>query len=1327
MNKICSLIICCFFTISLSAQTVKEVIEQAKTLNFFEKYQQVVSLLLKNETLIKASDNLEYHWIFNTLMGNAYSKIDPSKAIFYYLEAKTDADTLYGKNSTQYLSNNYNLSFACYLAGNYKDAIKYGLEQIEIVEKKFGKDNLTYAETLHSIAIICGLSKDYSSALKMLIECLDIRRKYITNKNDDNYSDIIKTIKDIANYSSTIHDYKNAEKYYQDLLNETSDIKGKKSIDYAMVLNNLGRVYLSIGNYQKAENLLLESKLIFEENPDINSDRYANLLDNMGLLYFTMQNYKKAILSYKEAVEIYKKVYGSDNLMYKNQLVSTGLIFLKMQNYHDAEECFLEALNYMETHKDKPSENDLAFYGNEVKNLFTSLLYTLYEHLGNLYKETRDFDKAKSYFDILLSVNDPYNRIDKSTIYNSLGQIYFEKRDFILSEKYYTLALKECKNESLFRNISINISNMYLKQGNISKAQKLLVDLVSDIKQKRGINNIDYILSISTLSSLYRDTYQYNLSEELILEAKTLLKELSGESNANYYYAAFCNNLGLLYDNMERYKEAESAYIESIEVTKNVSEEKSLNYARSISNLADFYRKMGNLKKEKDLVEKALSITQELVGENNPEYAVSMRDLARLNDLELKYEDAEKNYKIALNTFINIYGNNDYQVATTLTDLGYHYLTVDSIESAYNCYNQALAVIQNIYGDNKYLYIYNIERVGLLNLLMGNTQNAEKIFKSALDIIDKKKDSPLFSILTDDLILLYLSVGDCPKASQYIKENQLDKKTVYDNFSFLSSHERTLYWDKYRYKILKNYEQIWECPSDDNRGYAYNDILFEKGLLLRYSNKFREAILNTKDSELISKLNNLTDLRRQITALQMDGKSSNHIEELENDANALDKQLTESAGINADQTGLVDWEAIKNKLTNKEAAIEFLSFPNYTLKRTDSIMYCALLVRKDSKAPEFITLFEKKQLAELLSVGNNTIDKRIQKVYTGGNPHLFNGQKLYQLIWQPLEKYLDGIEIIYYSPSGMLNQIAFSAIPVDTVCLTDKYNLHLVSSTREIVNEKQETLLPIKDVVEYGGIQYDIQDTTQLISLTKKYKKPESDMLASRSLPNDSTRSGSWHYLSGTEVEVNDIQKLLQQSKVPNIKFMGAEATEESFKALSGNSPELLHLATHGFFLQDEKQIRETGFMQMMNSENHSYINPLLRSGLLFAGANRAWTNQDVISGIEDGVLTAEEIANMDLSKTKLAVLSACETGLGEVNNSEGVFGLQRAFKLAGVETLVMSLWKVDDTTTSQFMLAFYQNLLAGKSKLESFKIAQKQIREQYKNPYYWAAFVMMD
>jgi CHAT domain-containing protein len=424
----------------------------------------------------------------------------------------------------------------------------------------------------------------------------------------------------------------------------------------------------------------------------------------------------------------------------------------------------------------------------------------------------------------------------------------------------------------------------------------------------------------------------------------------------------------------------------------------------------------------------------------------------------------------------------------------------------------------------------------------------------------------------------------------------------------------------------------------------------------------------------------------------------------------------------------MDWQQVRNNLSDNEIAIEFIDYQKFNQEWTDTTLYAALLVRKNWESPVFVPLFEESQIDLLLTDNNPNLDKRIAKLYNGGNPRFYNGQKLYQLIWQPLEQYLSDIKTVYYSPSGLLNQISFAAIPTDTVLLSDKYDLHLVSSTREVVREKKnkETFLPVKQAVEYGGIVYDVENPQELQTAARSYKNDSIPMFASRSLSADSTRSG-WIYLQGAENEVREIESILQKSKVPNIKYMGVSANEESFKSLSGHSPELLHIATHGFFLQDEKEIRQTGFMQMLGNENRSYINPLLRSGLLFAGANRAWKNENIIPDIEDGILTAEEISQLNLSKTKLVVLSACETALGEVQNSEGVFGLQRAFKLAGVETLVMSLWKVNDAATKDFMITFYQNLMAGKSKRQSFKSAQTFVREKHQNPYYWAAFVMMD
>jgi len=192
---------------------------------------------------------------------------------------------------------------------------------------------------------------------------------------------------------------------------------------------------------------------------------------------------------------------------------------------------------------------------------------------------------------------------------------------------------------------------------------------------------------------------------------------------------------------------------------------------------------------------------------------------------------------------------------------------------------------------------------------------------------------------------------------------------------------------------------------------------------------------------------------------------------------------------------------------------------------------------------------------------------------------------------------------------------------------------------------------------------------------------------------------------------------------------MYAAGNEESFKRLSGTSASIIHLATHGFFLDDVENENQSDILQQIGDSRgqRAFENPLLRSGLLMAGGNRAWTGVDVIDGIEDGILTAEEIAQMNLVNTQLIVLSACETGLGEANSAEGVFGLQRAFKLAGVETLIMSLWQVPDDATAELMSAFYQLWLSGKTKSEAFAEAQRQVREKYEKSFYWAGFVMMD
>jgi CHAT domain-containing protein len=231
--------------------------------------------------------------------------------------------------------------------------------------------------------------------------------------------------------------------------------------------------------------------------------------------------------------------------------------------------------------------------------------------------------------------------------------------------------------------------------------------------------------------------------------------------------------------------------------------------------------------------------------------------------------------------------------------------------------------------------------------------------------------------------------------------------------------------------------------------------------------------------------------------------------------------------------------------------------------------------------------------------------------------------------------------------------------------------------------------------------------------------------------PGDLNRGGGFTYLDGTLREVEKIQKLLNDNKVNPLTITGNDATEESFKSLNNlKSPVFIHIATHGFFFPEplktgtnQPYLKKSAFDPFKNSEN-----PLLRSGLIFAGANHAWKNQPLPANVEDGILLASEVAEMYLPNTMLVVLSACETGLGDIKGNEGVFGLQRAFRMAGVRYLINSLWQVPDYQTSELMTKFYEYWLSGLPIHDSFRNAQTFLKHKYSdNPFNWAAFVLLE
>lgn len=491
----------------------------------------------------------------------------------------------------------------------------------------------------------------------------------------------------------------------------------------------------------------------------------------------------------------------------------------------------------------------------------------------------------------------------------------------------------------------------------------------------------------------------------------------------------------------------------------------------------------------------------------------------------------------------------------------------------------------------------------------------------------------------------------------------------------LKPEQRLRYWSLKLSLKHTEIQKILLLQDEDIDGTIYNNALFEKGLFLRMES----------DSE---------------------------------------KQVNKSIGYAS------DWHQVRDALTDNEVAIEFIVSRDYRKDLKARLenrpyhreRYFAILLKKGYENPKIVELADYNTIGVLLENTNKIrYDRFINQTYKNGNPNINRGDKIYEVLIKPLENELEGVKTIYYSPIGYLNEIAFEALGHDNTPLIDRFNLVRMSSTREILNVKKG--LKSKELNRatlYGGIKYSAEKS-ELIEEASTYNDGNSKSNIELAM-----RSG-WNYLPGTKVEADSIKVICSNKKIKTSILSEQKANEESFKALSGVSPNLIHLATHGFYVSDNKEIKNNKFFQRLGVLDDNYQNALLRSGMLFAGANNTWLNDTPIEGIEDGILTAAEVANMDLSNTQLVTLSACETGLGHFVGTEGVFGLQRGFKIAGVQTIIMSLWKVPDLVTSLFMECFYNRWLNGEEIHSAFLNAKREIKEKYPNPHQWAGFVMLD
>ncbi|NJN42570.1 MAG: CHAT domain-containing protein [Flammeovirgaceae bacterium] len=376
-----------------------------------------------------------------------------------------------------------------------------------------------------------------------------------------------------------------------------------------------------------------------------------------------------------------------------------------------------------------------------------------------------------------------------------------------------------------------------------------------------------------------------------------------------------------------------------------------------------------------------------------------------------------------------------------------------------------------------------------------------------------------------------------------------------------------------------------------------------------------------------------------------------------------------------------------------EASVEILRIRKKY--QSDSVYYVGLVLLPQAESPEVFIWPNGKRLED-----------RLFKYHRNTVKFHFYDSISYRHFWKPLEPHLKETKTVYFSCDGVFNKVNFNSLqnPVSKKHIIDDYTIRLVSNSRELV----EKGTPIKNntATLFGFVDYNLS-SANTTSSTKR-------TIASRY----GFEGEEIPILPATETEVNILTDELKKKNWKTNLYTSHQASETNLKA--AKNVELIHIATHGFFMSDVDYLDAP---DGENEEVEKFIrNPLFRSGILLAGASAG--EEEV--GDEDGVLTAYEAMNLALDQTQLVILSACETGLGEIRNGEGVYGLQRSFIVAGAQAVMMSLWQVDDVATQELMTEFYRIWLSGEEKFQAFRKAQLNIKEKYEMPYYWAAFVMI-
>lgn len=1019
------------------------------------------------------------------------------------------------------------------------------------------------------------------------------------------------------------------------------------------------------------------------------TERILNFLHEVSQ---KQRKYESAEKYLTQVTEIRKELYGETSPEYHLARIRLAGYYLDYTNkVAEAEKIFDESYTKIVAKEIGPWQKDHLDILNH--------LAVLYEYTDKYALASATLDKASDVARSKFSDTDPDYGIELDRIAQlqiKLGQYERAEQNINKSIKILEEYRKDNKRIADYVHVIETQAKLFGVKGLFDEAQENL-DRSKKLIARGDVAIGSDLSAAEELTSLFIQLGRYSDADKLLQIQIPEYEKLYGTNSLRLIEPLV--NKGRILLAKGDYTEAERIAMRANQIAQEIYGQISTKTAPTQKLLSDIYYTLGDYEKAQLNVSHAISSQEKQFGRNHIEVAKSLAQLSLIKFYKGdNRKEVEKLMLEARSIMETKLGKENPQYAEVLKNVAVVYISEKKYEIAFNSLTIAESIWRAKTGTK-----YNINAASIYTLTgdvyyqLKNYTKAEEFYNQSKNLYEKffSATHPEYVKVLSKLSKVHYMQKDYKRAKRLIEESLNNYENfIKQFFPALSEREKAKYWNTIK-GDFEFYNTLAFSNLDDFKdlaGKVYNYQLLTKALLLSSSIKIRARIQNSTDTELKAQYNTWLQKKELLTvALSMSPSQlvENNIEPvtLQQEVERLEKNLSQKSELFGQtfESKRITFDDVQKSLKPNEAAVEMVRYRYFNHDFTDSIIYAALYLQPKFNRPKVILLKDGKRM-----------ETRFFKFYRNAITGRVHDDISYGIFWKPLQEEIGQATTTYLSADGIYNQINLEAIPTpDGKYILDNANIVLVSNTKDLYLRKISSKLSLPE------------------NTASMFGNPTFYLTASARNPIAA--------LPGTEKEVNQVQFMLKQKGWQTAEFVEQTASEENIKEI--NSPKIFHIATHGFYrptvqltLENELQANEASVNQ----------NPLMRTGLLLKGAGDLMEKTEHNYNMESGILTAYEAMNLNLDKTDLVVLSACETGLGDLEAGEGVYGLQRAFLVAGAKVLIMSMFKVDDDATQKLMLIFYQKWLNSGNLRQSFIDAKKELRTDYADPIYWGAFMMI-